>query len=394
MIFVINDGGKVSLKMSFVIQSYNVNSKKNFFYIYRTNDSRFAEKFENNQVRLATSVSGNFIHLLLMFVKSPKDMRDGLMNRLLRIRRPNTLLVEGFLSDLAQVLGEYYEKSSNTKTLLNFLKNLDSPKIFLLDEYTSLRIVNLKKLKPLGSIVYVSQDVAYDHFNFGNNAITKKLMYKLEHNAMNLVDLVIASSERDRLKYLEMGAKQAIFYPNLYPAEFEQAGKDPEPSISIVLHSHWGQEANRSLNEIFKALAYSGETIKVNLIGISARKIPKNIKLQHYEHIPSKTDYLKILSSSWIGINVGIHLGGSNERKYDYAMAGLVVFSDTLGARGDLLPNEYTYVDSYDLAGKIKQLLKFKKEAIVEMGKQNQKQALFLAETQRNELLKTLNHFS
>jgi hypothetical protein len=394
MIFVINDGGKPSLKMSFVIQSYNVNSKKNFFYIYRTNDSRFAEKWENEQVRLATSVPGNFMHFLLMFVKSPKDLRVGLMSRLLRIRRPNTLLVDGFLSDLAQVLSEYFEKSSRTKPLIHFLNKLGAPKIFLLDEYTSLRIVDLKKLKLLGSIVYVSQDVAYDHFNFGDNAITKKLMYKLEHNAINLIDLVIASSERDRLKYLEMGAKKVVFYPNLYPIDFEQADKDPEPSISIVLHGHWGQQANRSLDEIFKALSYSGETIKVNLIGISAQKIPKNIQLQHYRHIPSKSDYLKILSSSWIGINVGIHLGGSNERKYDYAMAGLFVFSDTLGARGDLLPNECTYVDSYDLAAKIKQLLKFRKDGIAEMGQQNRKHALALAEKQRNELLNTLDNFS
>ena len=53
---------------------------------------------------------------------------------------------------------------------------------------------------------------------------------------------------------------------------------------------------------------------------------------------------------------MGIHLGGTNERKYDYAMAGLVVFSDNLGVRGDLLPHEYTYVDSYDLAAKLEQL--------------------------------------
>jgi hypothetical protein len=84
-------------------------------------------------------------------------------------------------------------------------------------------------------------------------------------------------------------------------------------------------------------------------------------------------------------------MGGANERKYDYAMAGLVFFSDTLGVRGDLLPHEYTYVDSYDLAAKLEQLLEFGKEMIVEMGKQNRKQALSLAEKQREKLLRTLN---
>ncbi len=74
---------------------------------------------------------------------------------------------------------------------------------------------------------------------------------------------------------------------------------------------------------------------------------------------------MRILSKSWIGINIGIHKGGSNERKYDYAMAGLVVFSDILGCRGDLLPHEYTYLDSNDLAAKLEQLMEFGKKRLL-----------------------------
>ena len=72
------------------------------------------------------------------------------------------MLVEGFLSGLSQALGEYFEKPSRTNMLISFLRKLNSPKIFLIDEYVSIRIVNLKILKLFGSIVYVSQDVAYD----------------------------------------------------------------------------------------------------------------------------------------------------------------------------------------------------------------------------------------
>lgn len=392
MIFVINDGGKLSLKMNFVVQAYKLNSNEDFFYVFRRADSRFEEKWGNNQVDLATSTSGNFMHFLLMLVKSPKNMRDGLLKRLLRTKSSNVLLVEGFLSGLSQALGEYFDKPARTNVLINFLRKLNSPKIFLIDEYVSIRIVNLKILKLLGSIVYVSQDVAYDHFNFGNNIITKTLMYKLERDAVALSDLVVACSERDRLKYLEMGARKVLFYPNIYPiAEFEPGNKDQTPSISIVLRGHWGSRAERSLDKIFKALSRVDKEIRVYMIGIKPQQVPKNIELQHYARIPSKLDYLNTLSKSWIGINIGIHMGGANERKYDYAMAGLVVFSDTLGVRGDLLPHEYTYVDSYDLAAKLEQLLEFGKEMIVEMGKQNRKQALSLAEKQREKLLRTLN---
>ncbi len=339
MFFVINEAGKLSLKMDFVVQTIKLCSDEDCFYVFRKGDSRFVEEWGNNHVNLATSLTGNFMHFLLMIVKSPQDMHDGLLRRFLRKRASNVLLVHGFLSFLSQALSEYFEKPTRTNLLIDFLRNVKSPKVFLIDEYVSVRIVNLKILKLFGPILYVSQDVAYDHFNFGNSVITKTLMYKLERDAVSSSDLVVACSERDRLKYLEMGAKNVLFYPNIYPiTEFEPACKDTEPSISIVLRGHWGTGLDASLEEIFKALSCINKRIKVNLIGLDAPFVPKNIELQHHLFIASKKDYLTLLSKSWIGINVGIHLGGTNERKYDYAMAGLIVFSDSLGSRGSSSP--------------------------------------------------------
>jgi hypothetical protein len=56
-----------------------------------------------------------------------------------------------------------------------------------------------------------------------------------------------------------------------------------------------------------------------------------------------------------------------------------------------LLPYEYVYVDGNDLAAKLNQLLEFGRETIAEMGKQNRKQALLLAEKQREKFLTALN---
>ena len=72
-------------------------------------------------------------------------------------------------------------------------------------------------------------------------------------------------------------------------------------------------------------------------------------------------------------------------------MAGLVVFSDKIGVRGDLLTYEYTYVDGNDLAAKLDQLLDFGKEQIVAMGTQNRKQAMSLADKQCEKILETIN---
>jgi hypothetical protein len=189
-----------------------------------------------------------------------------------------------------------------------------------------------------------------------------------------------------------MGAKKVISYPNIYPIEeFEPHEKDQDPSISIVLKGHWGVRAERSLEEIFKALSFIDRKIRVYMIGIEPTILSDNIRLQQYHSIPSRFDYLNILSKSWIGINVGIHMGGANERKYDYAMAGQVIFSDNLGVRGDLLPYEYSYVDSYDLAAKLEQLIEIGKDKIVEMGGQNRRYVLFFTEKQREKVLRALN---
>src|SRR5208283_2045965 len=154
---------------------------------------------------------------------------------------------------------------------------------------------------------------------------------------------------------------------------------------------HWGQTAQKSLEKVLASLACTGQLIKVYLIGVSPKNVPKNIQFAHYDYIPSREEYLKTLSKSWVGINLGIHSGGSNQRKYDYAIAGLAVFSDTFGARGDLLPNEYTYVDDADLVAKLKQFLNLGKEKIIEMGQQNRNQALSLAKEKRQELINIIN---
>ena len=393
MLIVIRDGEELSLKAGFVIQILRLNSTESVLYISRKNASKGAKKqADKNKIELATSTSGILAYFLLMLLKSPKDLSDGVISRLFNRQRSPALIGEGFLSILSQVLHYYFATSARTDEILPFLKKLVSPKIFLVDEFLSINVVNLKTLKNLGSIIYVSQDVAFNRYGFRDNLITKALMYKLERDAIALADLVIACSERDRLKYVEMGAKKSVFYPNIYPLKkFEPLDKDQSPSISIVSRGHWGSKADRSLEEIFKGLSAVNRKIKVYFIGVKPKLVPKNIILQHYEFIPNKLDFLNILSKSWIGINIGFHMAGSNERKYDYAMAELVVFSDNLGSRGDLLPHEYTYVDGHDLAAKLEQLLQFGKAKIEEMGVQNRKQALSLAEKQREKLLTTVN---
>lgn len=376
---------KLSPKARFVAQIFRTNSNINIFYVLRNDRKRFREEWDHDRVELATSISGVLFNYLLVLLKSPKDLRDGILRRLFKKKIAHTFVSGGFISELSKTLYEYFATTSRSDDVVPFLKRMRVQKIFLIDEFISIKTLDLQLLKQMGPIVYVSQDVASQHFDFETNFISRRLIYKLERKILEVADIVIACSGRDRLKYLEMGAKNVIFYPNIYPnMKFEPCTKDDNPSISIVFQNRWGAKNALNFNEVFKALSRLDRRIKVYVIGMKPQQLPANIKMEHYEYIHSKLDYMRILSKSWIGINIGIHKAGSNERKYDYAMAGLVVFSDTLGCRGDLLPYEYTYFDNNDLTAKLGQLLEFSREKIIEMGTENRSQALSLAEKQRD----------
>jgi hypothetical protein len=389
-LIVIRDGSELSLKASFVFQLIKIRSDMRFLFVFRSEKDKFREKWNYNCVELATSVSGIFLYYFLTIL-NPKDIRDAIIRRFHRTKT-HILLQEGSFSQLTHALYQYFGKSARTDRLMVYLEKQNLPKIFLVDEFLSLNSASLKMIKHFGPVVYISQDLAYNHFSFSGNYVAKRLVYKLERDAVTSADLVIACSETERLKYIEMGAAKAVFYPNIYSIpEFDPCEKEPEPSIVIALPKYWGPRAEKSLKEIFNALSHVNKRIKVYMIGMKPGQIPKNIELKYLEHIPDKLEYLRTLSRSWAGINVGMHLGGTNERKYDYAMAATVVFSDVLGARGDLLPNECTYVDGHDLAAKLEQFFVLEKKQIAIMGIQNRKQALSLACRQQESLLEAVN---
>ena len=391
LVIIIRDGEKLSVKADFVEKILKSNDNASFLYVFRNN--QFNEKWLGCKVELASSTFGIFIYYIFMyFFKSPKDLHDGIIRRFRKGKLESRIRAGGFLTTLFDVIYQYFARSARVTRLKEFFESSTSKKIFLIDEFFSINTVNFRMLKKFGAIIYISSDVARDFY--GGNLATSKIMSKFEQKIISVPDAIIACSERDRLKYIEMGARQAIYYPNIYPiSELKLSDKDLEPSITIVLREHWGSLANEALEEVLRALASLNEKIKVYMIGMKPEKTPKNIELCHYTHIESRSDFLKTLSKSWFGINLGIHSGGSNQRKFDYALAQLVVFSDKFGARGDFLPCEYTYLDYYDLAAKLKQLVALGREKIAKMGEENRKETISLADIQREELSKTINGF-
>ena len=390
LVVIIRDGNKISLKTNFLLQFLKINSKTKLLFVTRNEQIKFKEIWCNNSATLATSTSGIlWYYLFFIFMKSPKDFHDGIIRRLLRKKHIPFVRYGNFITVLSQALFHYFSRSARTDTLLQLLRRLNSKTIFVIDEFFSLNVADLRILRKFGLIIYVSSDLAYNFY--GDNIMASKLMYNFEQKRITHSDLVIACSERDKLKYLELGTKNITYYPNVYPLnQFKPEYKEKIPSIVIVLKEYWGLKAKKAIEETFKAFSYINRKIKVYLIGIKPEKIPKNIELTYYDHIPDRLDFLKLLSKSWIGINLGIHSGGSNQRKYDYAIASLIVLSDNFGVRGDFLPHEYSYIDYFDLAAKIKQLILLDKNTVTLMGVKNREYALFLAKKKREELSITL----
>ena len=389
-IIILNDGGKLSPKMNFILALLDKTSHK-CFIATRNGISKRKEIWTENKVELSTSTRGIAVYFLLMTLKSPKDFHDGMIRRISKKNGERTLLTGGLLSSLSGSLQNYFGIPTESNNLIQALKLLRGRKTFLIDEFSGLQIANLNEIKQIGKVIYVSQDVAHNRYDF-ENTISKKIIYRLEKKAVTQCDLVIACSERDKLIYQDIGAKKVHAYPNIYPtANFKPLDKNEAPSICVVLKEYWGKRTEKSLEEIIKALTFLKTKVTVTFIGKKPAYTPKNINAKYYKLIPSKLAFLELVSKSWICINVGIHLGGTNERKYDFSMAGSVVLSDRLGARGDILPFEYTYVDSHDLAAKINQLLILGRTRLQEMGAENRKQALLLAQDQKESLHISIN---
>ena len=391
MLITVRDDKELSLKAKF-ITDLAINYDTEFLHVYRDDAEKFKEITCGEEIYLATSISGIMGYFLFnFFLKNPKDSINGFIRRLFRRKVAPPATNSDFLNVISQALYQYFSRSARSKGILNFLKKLSVPKVFLIDEFFSLNVIDLNLLKRLGTILYVSSDLAYDFYH--QNAVASNLMSKFERNNIVLPDLIVACSQRDKLKYLDMGAKKVVYYPNIYPKdEFRPMTKNKIPTISIVMRGHWGSKTHESVNEVFKALGYVNESIKVNMIGIKPKNVPKNVDLHYYDFIPTRLDYLRTLSESWIGINLGVHAGGSNQRKYDYALAELVVFSDTLGTRGDLLPYEYTYIDTFDLTAKLEQFIKLGNQKINKFGAENRKYSLSIAKNKKEELLKVIKN--
>lgn len=257
--------------------------------------------------------------------------------------------------------------------LIKILKNINHNDIVVLDAlegYLSIRPIFNKLYNKANMIVYLSHNYEIDYYTHMRNWVFKK-----EKEIVNKSDLIIAASQRDAQRYeLDMGAdcEKIVVFPNVFPVKFREQVKLQDKTVAIVAGAAY-KVINKIVLKLLKyniinTLIYIGKKPPFKLQKDKARIKINNTEIIYRHFIKERKEYLSFISQAHIGINYCEWLGGSNVKRYDYALGGLTIFSGGTGFRGDHLPGEIPFLDIYDLLGKIKNLTK---DECIELGNKN-----------------------
>jgi len=225
--------------------------------------------------------------------------------------------------------------------------------------------------KRAAAVIYLSHNFEADYY-IG----LRSHILKLEQKYVSEADLVIAASVRDTERYkLVLNAKdnKIVSFPNVFPDRFRSLPKRREFTMAIVAGSFADILSKLAFfiarNEIVDTLIYIGK-LRADIRSLKSSRT----EVIHYEFIPERDKYLSILSQAHVGLNYCTWLGGSNVKRFDYALASLAILSGGTGYRGEILPGEAAFTDIYDLISKIRQLT----GKAIELGAKNREYALKL----------------
>ncbi|MCS7142380.1 MAG: hypothetical protein NZ920_01100 [Aigarchaeota archaeon] len=299
-------------------------------------------------------------------------------------------------------LGAYQTDPRNFMDLLS--KDEGKRKIFLFDDVTSAFVFSIDYLKRLrrggGLLIYDSQ-------NYYSSA--PKRVVDNERRFMEMMDLVITSSYRDRYYYQKAFSDYAskfLVIPNCFPPisyissperTLSRDVADSKIGIAITGPSGLGSKAAAefvsTVGAAFKNLDRKDVVLYLygkvyDLISQRADAI-KGVEVVNMGLERDRAKYIHKLSSARIGINHTNKHSAANTKKFDYALAGLVILSNPLGAKGEPLPYEYTYIDEGDLRVKLEWLIE-NVERLMSWGEENYMQAIRYSITAFNELRRSL----
>ena len=325
-----------------------------------------------------TEISGSMVESVYVTIRrSLKGFTNDYLKeheKILEMDFMRTTLLKRMVMKPMQMLGicpqvlSYVHLQCNPRRLFDVVHENDT----ILIEFRSYKMLGKEGLQTLKRkhvhIIYIGHNFEPDFFS---SSLSKKLVSRLEKEAVAESSLIIAASGRDAVLYSEeynIPKSSIVVVPNIYPVDELLINKNVERTLAVVLPDHWGASVAKRVAHLVSEASNLG--MKIIVIGQQLAKMlrQKRLNVEAYDYIPSRRSFLNTLAKAHIGLNYSINLGGSNVKKYDYALAGLVVLSNIIGARGDYLPYEYVFVDVADFKAKLEALLE---QPLEEMGLKN-----------------------
>jgi hypothetical protein len=220
-------------------------------------------------------------------------------------------------------------------------------------------------------LIYLSHNFEADYYSgFGVSRLLDA-----ERRAVRESDVTIFASFRDRERYLnslEVKPERGLVFPNIFPVPFSKGRKYDELTMAVIAGSTYRYASRIAAFALSRRLVdrilYVGR-FDPAVLG----RFQGSEKLVHRRAIMDRGEFLGFISMGHLGVNYGLWLGGSNVKKYDYALAGLTVFSSGTGYRDVPLPGEIAFTDFYDFAAKIRY---YNVDTFIELGVENERVVL------------------
>lgn len=283
----------------------------------------------------------------------------------------------------------------NVKNLKPIL--YDRKMLIVVDDFSTLSMLGYEGIDMLvesGSpIVYLS----HNHYN-----LPKKLK-NLESYLMDNCSFSIVASDRDYLLYktsYNLPTNKMVVYPNIYPLFLPPSKEDninlatEKESIQTIVLNMGSKVKDDVCGSLIRTVNMASEMVKglkIMIIGdrlaTLARNYSWNVNVEYIPHITDRFRFILKMSTGHIGVNFSYKGVGTNIKKFDYALAGLVVLSNTQGCKGELIPYEYTFFDEADFYVKLTDLLR---SDLLNFGHENRRCVLSRAQRSYQELYKTM----
>jgi len=325
-------------------------------------DSDIIDVVIKRPFRNGDEISGNYISL-------PLKKKQIVARTFFKIFRKIPLT-----ADFGITASSFYVQVDGTK-LLEELKKYRKNVVVIdsLGGYLSIRHIFDKLVKHSMAILYLSHNFEPE---FTSLRIFRGRIEKIEKEIMNKADVIFATSMRDSRIFEDkygISCRKIVVFPNIFPLEGLKLSKEKMRSVSLVVSGKWDRKyVEKMLEKLHRSILICQSVDKIIFVGPILSEFSRRKKwpcmVEAYDFIESRREFLETIGKAHIGLNFSFRLGGTNVRKYDYALTAQVVLSDTLGTRGDLLPHEYVFVDEYDLASKIDQIFDGN---YLKMGKEN-----------------------